>query len=234
MAAYFGLYELTRNLLEERRNDINAVDSCGASVLHWAAGQGHQALVELLVENKADIEKHELGGGTPLTRAIDSVTGIRDSAFNPGGIDKVTTSEQEAEAIVRLLLKNSAQVNYNYVVRGPRLVRYIEIDENSKKTLKEVIMGEQSISVRNYRTPLMRAVESAILQELLDHGADVDARNDVGLTALHWARRTSKNGETDVHKKGLIPLRVLATKDGEIYRLLVKNTKEGGVLVVEP
>ena len=43
-----------------------------ASPLHGAAGNGHEAVMSLLLENGADIEMKEIDGGTTLAVAIDN------------------------------------------------------------------------------------------------------------------------------------------------------------------
>jgi ankyrin repeat protein len=49
--------------------DVNARAEFDATPLHWAAGWGHEALVDLLLAHGADVNAKEIGGRTPLGEA---------------------------------------------------------------------------------------------------------------------------------------------------------------------
>jgi ankyrin repeat protein len=76
--------------LEEINEVLDQV--AAASPLHGAAGNGHEAVMSLLLENGADIEMKEVEGGTPLAVAIDN----------------------GSEAVIKLLLAKGAKVDYLY------------------------------------------------------------------------------------------------------------------------
>ena len=66
LAAYFGLTVVIMALLKNRHNP-NVKDTYGRTPLSWAAGQGREAVVKLLLEKGAELEAKDGGGGTPLS-----------------------------------------------------------------------------------------------------------------------------------------------------------------------
>jgi ankyrin repeat protein len=70
LAAYFGLREAIAALLKNG-HELNAKDSYGQTPLSWAAGNGHEATMKLLLA-KDDIDpdsKDTKYGRTPLSWA---------------------------------------------------------------------------------------------------------------------------------------------------------------------
>ncbi len=45
---------------------VNQQDTHGITALHWAAAQGHGAMVTLLLDHGADINARDVDGNTPL------------------------------------------------------------------------------------------------------------------------------------------------------------------------
>ena len=78
LAAYFGVHELARRELDTRKlthvfsRPVNRQDSHGRTPLSWAAERGHLEIVKLLLENNADKEICEVGGGRALNRSFHS------------------------------------------------------------------------------------------------------------------------------------------------------------------
>ncbi|KAL6834212.1 ankyrin repeat-containing domain protein [Trichoderma sp. SZMC 28015] len=67
LAARFGLTELTRVLLEQHKCNPNSCDSNGQSPLLWATRNGHEDVIELMIEANADLEvRDKEEGATPL------------------------------------------------------------------------------------------------------------------------------------------------------------------------
>ena len=54
------------------RADINARDNFKWTPLHHACHSGQEDLVQLLLENGAEMDAQTINGGTPLMRAIES------------------------------------------------------------------------------------------------------------------------------------------------------------------
>ena len=88
LAAYFGLKEAMVTLLENG-HDLNSKDSNGRTPLSWAAGNGREAVVKLLLEKGTELEnKNKEYGQTPLSWA----------------------AENGHEAVVKLLLEKGAEL----------------------------------------------------------------------------------------------------------------------------
>ena len=58
-----------RELLERDSTLVNAKDAHRKTPLHWAAGNGHQAVVELLIGNGADLSARDQFNFTALDLA---------------------------------------------------------------------------------------------------------------------------------------------------------------------
>lgn len=56
LAAFFGLEKVILTLLEKDSIDLNSKDNYGRTALSWAAGNGHEAVVKLLLEAKAEVD----------------------------------------------------------------------------------------------------------------------------------------------------------------------------------
>jgi Ankyrin repeats (3 copies) len=88
LAAYFGLVTSLSTLLE-RQCDINLKDKNGQTPLSWAARNGHEAVVKLLLDRSADVEsRDDEDGRTPLSWA----------------------AKNGHDAVVKLLLDRSADI----------------------------------------------------------------------------------------------------------------------------
>jgi hypothetical protein len=88
LAAYFGVNAVVR-LLRENKADVDAKDGWGRTPLSWAAENGHEAAVKLLLDKGAELEtKDTKYGQTPLSWA----------------------AENGHEAVVKLLLDKGAEL----------------------------------------------------------------------------------------------------------------------------
>ena len=89
-AARFNLQELLASMLEYDDVAVDSKDRYGRTPLWWAAENGHEAVVELLVEKGADVNsKEDRDGRTPLWWA----------------------AENGHEEVVKLLLEKGADVD---------------------------------------------------------------------------------------------------------------------------
>lgn len=80
--------QTVRLLLEDPRTDIATRDDDGATALHHAAEEGHEALVELLIAAGADPKARDAAGRTAAERAAlngyPSLAKLLTAATPPG------------------------------------------------------------------------------------------------------------------------------------------------------
>jgi hypothetical protein len=91
LAAYFGVHEAA-NILIRRGQSVDLKDSYGRTPLAWAAGNGHEAVVKLLLEKGAELE----------------TKGIKDKFF--GMTPLAWAAGNGHEAVVKLLLEKGAEL----------------------------------------------------------------------------------------------------------------------------
>jgi ankyrin repeat protein len=66
----------TLDYLIRRGTDVNAVDYCGRTALHWAAKNGCMASTHLLLEMGADVQAKDQLGKTPHDWAVEEQHGF--------------------------------------------------------------------------------------------------------------------------------------------------------------
>jgi ankyrin repeat protein len=155
-------------LLLQKGADIAARDaSRGAMALHYAAHNGHEPAVRLLLERGTEVNQEDLHGGTAL----------HDAAHN-GHYE-----------VARLLIEKGANIEAETEFGWGGTVLY-------GAACHDAIVGlliEKKVDVNrkdNYGTALhyMAQVGNAeSIRLMLENGADIDAKNSGGETALHIA-----------------------------------------------
>ncbi|KAJ5152754.1 uncharacterized protein N7482_009232 [Penicillium canariense] len=144
------------------------LDRVKRAPMSYAAEEGHEGVVRLLVEKGADIEARDTSGRTALSWA----------------------AEKGHENIVRLLLEKGVDIEARDILdRTPLLWAIKERHENIVKLLLE--KGAE-LEARNFpgRNPLSLAAEKGyenIVKLLLEKGADIEARDILDRTLLLWA-----------------------------------------------
>ena len=184
--------------------DINAVLDSGTNsewgtALAIAAAKGYKDMAQLLLENKADVNKRSKTGWAPLQAAAFN---LRDSRNDIGCHDDM----------VLLLIKNGAKVNGSNkdgltALMGAAL-------SGCSGVVKDLVENKADINARDgaRHTALLHAVKAVrytseydpmkqhkvnvvdkegydLLNYLLEHGADPNVRNDWAETPLSVARK---------------------------------------------
>ncbi|KAG7289878.1 hypothetical protein NEMBOFW57_006255 [Staphylotrichum longicolle] len=171
VAAYFGILGAVETLLQSSNNN-DLKDSFGRTPLSWAAGNGHEAVVKMLLDTgKVGVDLKDNDGRTPLLRAAGN----------------------GHEAVVKMLL-DTGKVDIDSKAndgRTPLLWAAGNGNDVAVKMLLETGKVDIDLKANNGRTPLSWAAgngQEAVVKMLLDTGkVDADSKDNDGRTPLLWA-----------------------------------------------
>ena len=163
---------------------VDAKDRSGNTALHWASGNGHADVVELLIGKGVKVGVRNGRGETPLSCVIRSCW--RDI--------------EKAKAIIEALIKAGADINAKNKDGNTALHRVSE--RGHAKMVEALIKAGADINAKNKdgNTALHWVSECGhadVVKLLINAGADINAKNKDGDTALH---RVSERGHADVVK----------------------------------
>ncbi|KAF2905112.1 hypothetical protein ILUMI_01061 [Ignelater luminosus] len=197
MSAGRGFVDLT-NFLLYKNMDVNLRDGGGMTALHRAAENGHQEIVVLLLTKRANIEAKNYSGETPLILAVkEGHREVTNVLIAEGADIETKTSNDETPLIVsvkfdrneitKLLIAKGAKINvfvFHLAVGNPNsTLETIELFLSKSPDLLELRTAKQN-------TPLISATQGGcegIVQLLLSKNANIKAKDENGMSALHWA-----------------------------------------------
>ncbi|KAF3936366.1 Inversin [Dactylellina cionopaga] len=205
LAAYIGLPESMRVLLRQRCN-LHARDSSNRTPLWWAVERGHDAVVEVLADMGANLEREYRDDGTALCQAVKRrheamVRMLVCKGANMEGRDAhgrtplSVAAGSGLDAVVKLFLDAGADFeakdsDYN---RTPLSWSALNGHEKVVELLIERGADINSIEDWNGRTPLLWATirgHEAVVKLLVGAGADLGAWDRWNRqTSLIWAAR---------------------------------------------
>ena len=182
LAAYFGIQEAAHILLQRWQN-VDLSDSYGRTPLSYAAENGHEAVVQLLLSaDGIDVNFEDKEGRTALSWA----------------------ARKEHEAVVKLLL-GADGINVNSK-DGYGRTALSRAAEKGREAVVKLLLGADGIDVNSKGdeygwTALSWAARDgheAVVKLLLGaDGIDVNSKDEYGQTALLWA---AQNGREAVVK----------------------------------
>jgi ankyrin repeat protein len=190
--------------------NIEIRDRTNATPLHWA---WRRDILTLLLERGADINAKEqwasiIRGCTllhkavyPLTADIEEVRWLLEHGADPNATDINGMTPlyfaiwRDHVAIAELLLAHRANVNqaarWASLSTGVKEKRYTEIYVKTTGTPPGRFKFDELVPDRVTLTPFQWAFYLGrrlfMAGVLIEYGATIDARNEVGMTALHWA-----------------------------------------------
>lgn len=189
------------SLAFEAGEDVNGMDSCGWSALHFAAMSGLPDTVKLLLANGASVDAMDPLQSTALSRSplepIEMIQSLLDAGANPNAHDPWFNSpllracSRGDEAAANILMAAGADVS----ARGPQgytAMMYASEGGNAV-LLRKLLDAGAELEDRDTqgRTALMHAAAyssyygDASTRLLLEAGADANVQDDAGLSALH-------------------------------------------------
>ncbi|KAH0555888.1 hypothetical protein GP486_006166 [Trichoglossum hirsutum] len=201
LAAYFGVEEAVRALLQ-KKVEADAKDTYDQTPLSWAARNGHDAVVKVLLENGADPgSKDTQYGRTPLLWAIKSkheaaTKLLLEKEANPGSRDKdgwtplLYAASYGYEAAVELLLEKGADIET--VCNHGRTALHLATQQGQEEMAKLLLGKGANIAATDNdgQTTLHLATWQGYektVRLLLEKGANIAAKDYKGRTTLHWA-----------------------------------------------
>jgi ankyrin repeat protein len=166
-ACRYGRLRFVQVLLEQYGAHVNIQDALCRTALYIATYCGHLDLVQLLLDNDADLNTMDQSGETPLAIAC-----------NLGLVP-----------IFQKLLDHGAKVDTRDQTGHTPLFRAISSQSINAALIVEGLNNNASL----FRAPLSSQINNAALlvEGLLRHGAQVNVHNSSGETPLHRATTAS-------------------------------------------
>jgi ankyrin repeat protein len=183
---------------------IDAQDAFRGTALHYAAGNGHGLVVEVLLRNRPNLLLQDKKGRTPqayaeqnghtnVSRILKEYSGdvlkldITKTVGQTALIEAARLEQVEVWQLVEEETNLEARDEYG------RTALTIAASGGHKMTVELLIENGAEIEARDMygKTALMYAAQGhkAVLQLPLEKEAEVRATDDDSQTALHWAAR---------------------------------------------
>ncbi|KAI4599420.1 hypothetical protein KJ359_001862 [Pestalotiopsis sp. 9143b] len=243
VAAVEGNVDALRDELAKFR-DPNLRDlEHGRTLLGWAAQQGHDDAVKLLIEKSANVHKKDMQGRTPLLwaaanghgeavrqlLAAESYVDDRDLA---GRVPLILGAQCGSELVVQHVLEAGALIDVPEWTHKRNALSWAA--ENGDCKIIEMLLkagAEVDLTDKLDRTPMMWAAitgQADVVKILLQHGANTKAKdNEYHRSPFLWAIKRGHESVIEVLKDvsepeigyGLVEKPPPATSSERLYEL---------------
>lgn len=195
-----------REALAQNKDKVNVADRLGRYPIHWAVDKGNVEIVKALVEAGADTNVVDKAGKFPLAAAAekgkaDVVKALLDGGAKVDATDKIggtaflwAAALGKNPEILKLLKDHGADPNVTDIHgMTPLLWASLTAEPANVKALLDMKANVHVTDQFTKDTPIMRAVRGGKVENiklLAAAGADVNAKNQQGLTAFLIAAET--------------------------------------------
>jgi cytohesin len=172
--ASFGELDALKQLKEEG-GDIDGSDDRGFTPLAWAARNGHEEVVTLLVESECNLESSCFGGLKPLHHAVNK------------NLERVAKMLIKAGSDVNAVDDNMDTVLHYASSRGVLNIVVALLAGDGNGGADVLRTNAQGVSVLHKACMFGQL---AITKKLCDVGGDMAAQDSVGETPMHYAAKS--------------------------------------------
>ncbi|OQE22364.1 hypothetical protein PENSTE_c010G10384 [Penicillium steckii] len=201
--AYFGIMGKAKRLLEQGTNINDSDNQLGITALHCAVHRGHEEMVELLLENKINLNATSKEGNTALHTAAEQGhrriiklllhRRINSRTANQQGLTalQLAVGTIHDEATVPLLIKSRFDMDVQNTLTGSTAL-HLAVELKRPRIVSFLLEKGANTNIlnRDGMTPLQLACQidnCEAVSLLLERGTKPDPRSSNGETALHVA-----------------------------------------------
>ena len=154
----------------------NVTDKNGVTALHWASFNGHTEMVKILIEHGADINAQDTKGWAPLSYAY-----------------KGYESQAKKMELLKVFISLGADVN-TVLNDSAWTPLFMAVDSGDVACINMLLEKKADVHARDingntiFRYATLRSTE-AMMQLLLNAGADINVQDDMGQSPLFDACR---------------------------------------------